>query len=201
MPLTNSEQDIGELAVAIAGLPTFAQLERGQHFAVQTRLVQSNEQSIKRAYSSGMLNKLLPKPSRKRQERIELIKKPQIVISLLCTAENSLYWHFACQREPQRLAGRRTPICPDAGEISRAEFKLLEALEVFGVSLPSRGRALDLGAAPGGWTRLLLEASLSVVAVDPANLDPRLNRYIPGWNMCAATPKITLSGAENASTF
>src|SRR5207253_8728200 len=50
----------------------------------------------------------------------------------------------------------------------------LEALEVFGVTLPTKGRALDLGAAPGGWTRLLLEAGLHVVAVDPANLDPRL---------------------------
>ncbi len=59
VPLTNSEQDIGELAVAIASLPTFAQLERGQHFAVQSRLIQSNEQSVKRAYSSGNLNKAL----------------------------------------------------------------------------------------------------------------------------------------------
>jgi 23S rRNA (cytidine2498-2'-O)-methyltransferase len=61
-------------------------------------------------------------------------------------------------------------------QISRAEFKLLEALEIFGVTLPTRGRALDLGAAPGGWTRLLLEAGLRVVAVDPAKLDPRLVR-------------------------
>ena len=63
-----------------------------------------------------------------------------------------------------------------ADQISRAEFKLLEALEVFGLSLPSRGSALDLGAAPGGWSRLLLEAGLSVVAVDPAKLDSRLLR-------------------------
>jgi 23S rRNA (cytidine2498-2'-O)-methyltransferase len=61
-------------------------------------------------------------------------------------------------------------------EISRAEFKLLEALEVFGVSLPSQGRALDLGAAPGGWTRLLLDSGVHVVAVDPANLDVRLKK-------------------------
>ena len=59
-------------------------------------------------------------------------------------------------------------------QISRAEFKLLEALEVFGMTLPSEGRVLDLGAAPGGWTRLLLEAGMHVVAVDPASLDPRL---------------------------
>jgi 23S rRNA (cytidine2498-2'-O)-methyltransferase len=35
---------------------------------------------------------------------------------------------------------------------------------------------LDLGAAPGGWTRLLLEAKLEVVAVDPARLDSRLDK-------------------------
>jgi 23S rRNA (cytidine2498-2'-O)-methyltransferase len=53
---------------------------------------------------------------------------------------------------------------------------LLEALEVFGVTLPSQGLALDLGAAPGGWTRMLLEAGMRVVAVDPAKLDARLAR-------------------------
>ena len=61
-------------------------------------------------------------------------------------------------------------------QISRAEFKLLEALEYFGISLDAGERVLDLGAAPGGWTRLLLDAGMQVVAVDPANLDPRLNK-------------------------
>lgn len=69
----------------------------------------------------------------------------------------------------------------DADRISRAEFKLLEAMETFRLELPSEGRALDLGAAPGGWTHLLLERGLTVTAVDPAPIDrrvlgnPRLN--------------------------
>lgn len=58
--------------------------------------------------------------------------------------------------------------------LSRAKKKLMEAIEVFGLSLPERGRAIDLGAAPGGWTQLLLERGLEVVAVDPAELDARL---------------------------
>jgi 23S rRNA (cytidine2498-2'-O)-methyltransferase len=62
-------------------------------------------------------------------------------------------------------------------QISRAEFKLLEALEVFGITLPSQGLALDLGAAPGGWTRILLEAGMQVVSVDPAKLDARLSKH------------------------
>lgn len=60
------------------------------------------------------------------------------------------------------------------GQISRAEFKLLEAFEYFNINLSNYKNALDLGAAPGGWTRVLLNKGLSVVAVDPAELDKRL---------------------------
>lgn len=53
--------------------------------------------------------------------------------------------------------------------VSRAESKLLEALELVGELKP--GRALDMGAAPGGWTRVLVERGFEVDAVDPAELD------------------------------
>ena len=62
----------------------------------------------------------------------------------------------------------------EEGQISRAEFKLLEALEVFRIDLPPRGVALDLGAAPGGWSRVLRQRDQFVTAIDPAELDPRL---------------------------
>lgn len=54
--------------------------------------------------------------------------------------------------------------------VSRAEFKLREALAAWDVRLPPAGRALDLGAAPGGWTNVLAQAGLHVVAVDAAGL-------------------------------
>ncbi|MCE5259429.1 MAG: methyltransferase domain-containing protein [Chloroflexi bacterium] len=60
------------------------------------------------------------------------------------------------------------------GQISRAEFKLLEALDVFHISLAANGQALDLGAAPGGWTHVLRQCGMWVVAVDPAKLHPAL---------------------------
>jgi 23S rRNA (cytidine2498-2'-O)-methyltransferase len=37
-----------------------------------------------------------------------------------------------------------------------------------------RPLALDLGAAPGGWTKVLLEAGYRVTAVDPAGLNAKL---------------------------
>jgi 23S rRNA (cytidine2498-2'-O)-methyltransferase len=63
----------------------------------------------------------------------------------------------------------------EPGQISRSEFKLLEALEVFKIELPPHGLALDLGAAPGGWTRVLRQQGQYVTAIDPAILDDRLS--------------------------
>ncbi|MGH2543395.1 MAG: SAM-dependent methyltransferase, partial [Ardenticatenaceae bacterium] len=65
----------------------------------------------------------------------------------------------------------------EEGQVSRAEFKLLEALELFGATPPEGGQALDLGAAPGGWTRLLLELGLQMTTVDPAALTPAIARH------------------------
>jgi 23S rRNA (cytidine2498-2'-O)-methyltransferase len=63
---------------------------------------------------------------------------------------------------------------PGKRPISRAEHKLREIIDKHGLELPPEGRALDLGAAPGGWTRVLAEAMAEVVAVDPAELDERV---------------------------
>ncbi|MEZ4832276.1 MAG: SAM-dependent methyltransferase [Caldilineaceae bacterium] len=73
-------------------------------------------------------------------------------------------------------AGGERRFAREKDQVSRAEFKLLEALAVFHIELPPRGIALDLGAAPGGWTRVLRQREQYVTAVDPAALDPRLDK-------------------------
>lgn len=176
VPLKNSEGDIERLALALAELPTFRMLERGQHFSVQTRLVQNEEGGSKRAYSGGKVNQLLAAAIADETGAVEDIKKPQIVVSLLCTREQAYLGISLARQNLSAWPGGMRHFAQTPDQISRAEFKLLEALETFGVTLPERGRALDLGAAPGGWTRLLLDAGLQVVAVDPAQLDRRLFR-------------------------
>lgn len=59
-------------------------------------------------------------------------------------------------------------------EISRSARKLEEALLLFGVAPVPGGRAVDLGASPGGYTALLLKRGMQVVAVDTGDLSPRL---------------------------
>ena len=174
--LHNNEQDMGTIAMTIADLPAFASLERGIRFAVQSRFVQTDKSYGERPYTSGQLNKSLAEAFAEETGAIEAIKKPQIVISILCTMYKGYLGISTADENLSAWPGGARHFAQTKEQISRAEFKLLEALEVFGITLPEGGRALDLGAAPGGWTRLLLDAGLSVVAVDPANLDPRLTR-------------------------
>ena len=62
---------------------------------------------------------------------------------------------------------------------SRAYRKLWEALE-FAARLPAPGeRCLDAGASPGGWTWALASLGATVLSVDRAPLDPRIEA-MPG---------------------
>ncbi len=71
-------------------------------------------------------------------------------------------------------AGGMRRFAREPEQVSRSEFKLLEALEAFGLELSPGGHALDLGASPGGWTRVLRQRGLYVTGVDPGALDPRM---------------------------
>ncbi len=174
VPLVNKERDIGTIATALAALPQLSLLEPGTYFAVQSRFVQTDSSNSERPYSSGSLNRLLAEALAEETGAQESIKKPRIVISVLCTTHKAYLGISPVEENLSSWPGGARHYAQISEQISRAEFKLLEALELFGVILPAKGHALDLGAAPGGWTRLLLEAGLHVVAVDPANLDPRL---------------------------
>ena len=57
---------------------------------------------------------------------------------------------------------------------TRAEHKIREAIEAFNLQIQKDYEALDLGAAPGGWTKVLSGLARKVVAVDPADLDPEV---------------------------
>ncbi|WP_350274632.1 SAM-dependent methyltransferase [Kribbella sp. HUAS MG21] len=69
--------------------------------------------------------------------------------------------------------GGRMRLARGEERVSRSEFKLEEAIATFGLELPA-GKAVDLGASPGGWTRILRLHGQEVWSVDPGSLDPRL---------------------------
>ena len=55
--------------------------------------------------------------------------------------------------------------------ISRAEFKIHEAIDYFNIDVGKGSRALDIGAAPGGWSRNLMKRGASVVAIDAGRIN------------------------------
>ncbi|MBX3011686.1 MAG: hypothetical protein KF832_09255 [Caldilineaceae bacterium] len=112
------------------------------------------------------------------------VRAPQQILSVVCAADPqpatrnthySAYLGFSLAlHNLSNWAGGMRRFAREENQVSRAEFKLLEALEIFAIQLPPRGIALDLGASPGGWTRVLRQQDQYVTAVDPGELDPRV---------------------------
>ena len=102
------------------------------------------------------------------------VQHPEQILSVTLTPTEAFLGLSLTHENLSDWAGGERRFKREEGQISRAEFKLLEALEVFGLELPTEGLALDMGAAPGGWTRILAGRGLRVIAVDPAELDPRV---------------------------
>ncbi|MGC8680347.1 MAG: SAM-dependent methyltransferase, partial [Candidatus Micrarchaeia archaeon] len=59
----------------------------------------------------------------------------------------------------------------DSKDISRAQFKLKEAINYFKIDTRRIKFALDIGAAPGGWSLEMLSRNVKVIAIDNAYLD------------------------------
>lgn len=76
-------------------------------------------------------------------------------------------------REAMSLsAGGRARMKRTSEAPSRAAMKLDEAIDWYGVTPGKGDLCVDLGSAPGGWTRRLAERGARVWSVDPANLAP-----------------------------
>lgn len=104
------------------------------------------------------------------------IRHPQQVLSVVMHDRTAYLGFSLAVHNVSNWAGGTRRFAREEGQVSRAEFKLLEALELFQISLPPYGIALDLGAAPGGWTRVLHNLQQYVTAVDPAELHPNLKQ-------------------------
>jgi 23S rRNA (cytidine2498-2'-O)-methyltransferase len=83
---------------------------------------------------------------------------------------------IASQRALSLWPGGRARMKLAGDAPARAARKLAEAFAWLGLAPSSGELCVDLGAAPGGWTWLLLERKARVIAVDPARMDAKLMR-------------------------
>lgn len=103
-------------------------------------------------------------------------KDPQFIVSVVIT--DKAYIGYSTPKENlSRWSGGAVHYGAAKNSFSRAQHKLEEALEVLNIDISSCKTALDLGAAPGGWTALLLERGLKVTAVDTGDLHPELLKH------------------------
>ncbi len=195
LPLADEPGDPGWLATTLAAQPAllFAAVDPAQPFSVQARVLADLP------YKPFDLNRPLSEAVIAASGAPLDVRDPLQVLSVVCARVPDGWRDDAralgllprSDRDPRLphhaliglspvawnlsdWAGGMRRFAREAGQVSRAEFKLLEAIELFGVPLREHGVALDLGASPGGWTRVLRALKQYVTAVDPGALDPRV---------------------------
>ena len=168
-PITGTEADLPTLAAKIAET-LGPRMAGGGAFSVQSRLV-----GAAAPYKAFDLNVAI-------SERVAAetglgieVRRPSQVISLLIHGGVAHVGLSTPADNLSRWSGGQHRLAREDDQLSRAEFKLLEAMDSFDLKLPPGGHVLDLGAAPGGWTRILRKQGQHVVAVDPARLHSSLS--------------------------
>jgi len=104
-------------------------------------------------------------------------RAPEQIVSVYAVKEQLLYGIGTPEELMSDWPGGAIRFQREEGQISRAKFKLIEAELAFGLQYGQYRKALDIGAAPGGWTSLLLERGVKVTAVDPGEMHPSLKRH------------------------
>lgn len=167
IPLQGEAVDVEAMAAAVCALS--GQIDPSQTFAVQARFLSD----MPRPYRKFTVNETLSARLSAETGAAMECKTPVQIVSVLCTLNTAYVGISRAVQNRSDWPGGEHRFKRDDEQISRAEFKLLEAIDVFGLEFPAGGKALDMGAAPGGWTRVLRQLGIRVVAVDPADMDIR----------------------------
>ncbi len=150
--------------------------------SVQSRQVVKNDFEVTKFDTIVKLSDLL------KEKGFEIsVKDPDNIISLFLTKKECYVGIGTAWENISSYNGGMVMFAKTDDQISRAEFKLLEAFEVFDLDFRNFRTAIDLGASPGGWTKALVERGLNVIAVDPAELDESLydNKKVTHYKMLA----------------
>lgn len=113
------------------------------------------------------------------------VKNPEQIISVFET-KNSVYAGIG--NEQTNLSNFKAGMPHFSKKnnfISRAEYKLLEAIDLAKINITNMKLAADLGAAPGGWTKVLANNNIKTHAIDPASLSPDIknNKNVQHFRM------------------
>lgn len=156
---------------------------KDERFAVQTRIIAGGTNIEPLPYSSKDIEVYIgtyytDKGGIPTFSDDKIINKDNVKILSIIINKNNLYIGWSKSEQNLNFSCDEYRISTKQGRrvISRAENKLIEALTKFNIEL-SGGVALDIGAAPGGWTKVLVDHGFDVVAVDPGDLHVDLQNH------------------------
>jgi 23S rRNA (cytidine2498-2'-O)-methyltransferase len=167
---SEASADLQRLQEAVIGLGT---LSIGDKVAVQVRKTEASgfglsSSEVKRALDDAMVSRIGVEP---------VVRDADWIVSVYVTEQAVFTGVSRPEHNLSDWPGGMIRFRHEDEQISRAKFKLLEAERVFGLDFTAYRSAIDLGAAPGGWTSLLLERGLHVTAIDPGALHPSLKGH------------------------
>ncbi|MFQ6105459.1 MAG: SAM-dependent methyltransferase [Candidatus Hydrothermarchaeaceae archaeon] len=141
---------------------------KGKRFAVRCRRRGIHE------FSSGKIESEIG--AMLREEGVVDLEKPEIV----CIVEILQDYCGLAIISPDEIVNKKSGITRKWKEgerpVSRAELKMREIVERFPAIFRRECVVLDVGAAPGGWSRVMAGCVKKVIAVDPGELDKRVEK-------------------------
>ncbi|TDF99852.1 SAM-dependent methyltransferase [Paenibacillus piri] len=148
-------------------------LAAGTKLAVQVR----KTEQVQSGLSAGVCKQAIDSVLTEACHIAPVVKDAELILSVFLTPQTA---YAGLSRPEDNLSdwpGGAIRFRREEGQVSRAKFKLLEAEQAFGLDFTQYRSAVDIGAAPGGWTSLLLERGVKVTAIDPAKLDAGLLKH------------------------
>ena len=168
MTLANEREK--DLEMMLSGVQSICNLRANEYFSVQARIIRGTMD-----YNAKHIEVFIGEYYEERGS-IPIFSDSMIInydINIISIFINRNYCYIGYskaednlnfQSDEYRVLGKET------AEISRAENKLKEAISKFKIKVKGEGYALDIGAAPGGWTKVLADYGFHVDAVDPGEL-------------------------------
>jgi 23S rRNA (cytidine2498-2'-O)-methyltransferase len=105
--------------------------------------------------------------------------QPNVWVLDAVIVEPGEWWlgcHFTARRTACWVGGVPPLELPDYA-VSRAYLKMAEALEWSSLPMARGEVCVELGCAPGGAAQALLDAGLTVIGIDPAEVDPSVAEH------------------------
>lgn len=165
--ISGTEQDISFYEGLIDEQETY--LDKEKVWTFQARITAKNILP----YQNGSL--ILHISNRMREKGFQVNSdEAEQAASLTVFDHNAYFGYGDIKNNISRWNGGILFFPKNAAVVCRAEFKLEEAVQFFHINLNGISRALDLGAAPGGWSHYLAGQNINVDAVDPAELSEQV---------------------------